>query len=132
PADLPDRARWPKLRAIGMTVNHTQRDGKESAEIRYYILSKYLSGPRFAQAVRDHWSIENRLHWQLDVTFQEDQCRVRQGHADTNFSILRRTAMSLLKNNTTLKVGIKNKPLPSPPARAPVRRFPKVKNHLEL
>lgn len=111
PEDLPDRARWPQLRAIGMAVNHTQRDGKDSTEIRYYILSKYLSGPRFAQAVRDHWSIENRLHWQLDVTFQEDQCRVRKGHADANFSILRRTALSLLKNNTTLKVGIKNKRL---------------------
>jgi predicted transposase YbfD/YdcC len=61
--------------------------------------------------VRGHWSIENRLHWQLDVTFQEDQCRVRKGHADANLSILRRTALSLLKNNTTLKVGIKNRRL---------------------
>ena len=61
--------------------------------------------------MRGHWSIENRLHWQLDVTFQEDQCRIRQGHADANFSILRRTALSLLKNNHTLKVGIKNKRL---------------------
>jgi predicted transposase YbfD/YdcC len=111
PEDLPDCSRWAKLRAIGMAVNHTQRDGKESTEIRYYILSKYLSGRRFAEAVRDHWSIENRLHWQLDVTFQEDQCRLRKGHADTNFSILRRTALSLLKNNTTLKIGIKNKRL---------------------
>jgi len=55
--------------------------------------------------------VENRLHWQLDVTFQEDQCRVRKGHADANLSILRRTALSLLKNNTILKVGIKNKRL---------------------
>lgn len=111
PEDLPDRSRWAKLRAIGMAVNHTQRDGKDSTEIRYYLLSKYLSGRRFAEAVRDHWSIENRLHWQLDVTFQEDQCRLRKGHADTNFSILRRTALSLLKNNSSLKVGIKNKRL---------------------
>ena len=66
---------------------------------------------RFAEAVRGHWSIENRLHWQLDVTFQEDQCRIRQGHADANFSILRRAALSLLKNETTAKVGIKNKRL---------------------
>jgi predicted transposase YbfD/YdcC len=111
PEDLPDRSRWAKLRAIGMAVSHTQRDGKDCTEIRYYLLSKYLSGRRFAAAVRDHWSIENRLHWQLDVTFQEDQCRLRKGHADTNFSILRRTALSLLKNNSTLKVGIKNKRL---------------------
>lgn len=111
PENLPDRSRWPKLRAIGMALSNTQRDGKDGTEIRYYILSKYLSGRRFARAVRDHWSIENRLHWQLDVTFQEDQCRLRKGHADTNFSILRRTALSLLKNNATLKVGIKNKRL---------------------
>jgi hypothetical protein len=57
------------------------------------------------------WLIENRLHWQLDVTFQEDQCRVRKGHAGANLSILRRTALSLLKNNDTLKVGIKNRRL---------------------
>lgn len=111
PDDLPDRSRWAKLRAIGIAISNTQRDGKDCTESRYYILSKYLSGRRFAGAVRDHWSIENRLHWQLDVTFQEDQCRLRKGHADTNFSILRRTALSLLKNNSTLKVGIKNKRL---------------------
>jgi predicted transposase YbfD/YdcC len=111
PEDLPDRSRWANLRAIGMALSNTQRDGKDCTEIRYYILSNYLSGRRFAGAVRDHWSIENRLHWQLDVTFQEDQCRLRKGHADTNFSILRRTALSLLKNNSTLKVGIKNKRL---------------------
>ena len=111
PEELPDRARWPGLKAIGITINDTQRGEKESSEVRLYILSKYVSGQRFAEAVRDHWSIENRLHWQLDVTFQEDQCRLRQGHADANFSILRRTALSLLKNETTLKVGVKNKRL---------------------
>jgi predicted transposase YbfD/YdcC len=111
PEDLPDGSRWAKLKAIGMAVSETQRDGKICNEVRYYILSKYLSGRGFAEAVRDHWGIENRLHWQLDVTFQEDQCRVRKGHADANLSILRRTALSLLKNDSTLKVGIKNKRL---------------------
>ena len=111
PEDLPDGDRWPKLKAIGVAISTTQRDGKECNEVRYYILSKYLSGRRFAEAVREHWGIENRLHWQLDVTFQEDQCRIRKGHADANFSILRRTALSMLKNESTLKVGIKNKRL---------------------
>jgi predicted transposase YbfD/YdcC len=59
--------------------------------------------------VRSHWGIENSLHWQLDVTFREDECRIRKGHADTNFSILRRTALSLLKQEATAKVGIKNR-----------------------
>jgi len=111
PDDLPDRHRWPKLKAIGMAVNETWRDGKLHYEQRYYILSKKLSARRFAAAVRGHWSIENRLHWQLDVTFQEDQCRIRKGHADANFSSLRRMALSLLKNNQTKKVGVKNKRL---------------------
>ena len=111
PENLPDRSRWAHLKAIGIAMSNTQRDGKDCNEVRYYILSKYLSGRRFAEAVRDHWAIENRLHWQLDVTFQEDQCRVRKGHADANLSILRRTALSLLKNESTLKVGIKNKRL---------------------
>jgi predicted transposase YbfD/YdcC len=109
PRDLPDRQRWPQLAAIGMAINESVRDGKECREERYYILSKHLTAQQFAAAVRDHWAIENRLHWQLDVTFQEDQSRLRCGHADANFSILRRTALSLLKNNHTLKVGVKNK-----------------------
>jgi len=111
PENLRKKERWRKLRAIGLAINNTIRDGKECIECRYYILSKFLSGKRFAEAVRGHWSIENRLHWQLDVTFQEDQSRIRKDHADANFSSLRRTALSLLKNNHTKKVGVKNKRL---------------------
>ncbi len=85
--------------------------GKQSDETRYYITSRYMSGKKFATAVRSHWGIENSLHWQLDVTFGEDQCRIRKGHADANFSLLRRTSLSLLKNNKTQKVGVKNKRL---------------------
>jgi predicted transposase YbfD/YdcC len=109
--DLPDHSRWAGLKAIGVVISNTQRGGKDCGQVRYYILSKYVAARRFATAVRGHWGIENRLHWQLDVTFQEDQCRIRQGHADANFSILRRSALSLLKNEPTLKVGIKNKRL---------------------
>lgn len=111
PDDLPDRERWPKLKAIGMAMNVTTRNGSTSCETRYFILNKHLSAVRFGEAVRGHWGIENRLHWQLDVTFQEDQCRIRKGHADENFSALRRTALSLLKNETSEKVGIKTKRL---------------------
>jgi len=111
PDALPDRQRWAGLKAIGMAINITLRGGKECLEARYYILSKYVAASRFAEAVRGHWGIENQLHWQLDVTFQEDLCRLRQGHADANFSILRRLALSMLKNEPSLKVGIKNKRL---------------------
>jgi predicted transposase YbfD/YdcC len=111
PDDLPDCKRWKKLKAIGMTINRSYRNGKETDEVRCYILSKKLSGRQFAAAARDHWGIENRLHWQLDVTFGEDQSRIRKGHADTNFSLVRRAALSLLKNNHGCKAGIKNKRL---------------------
>ena len=111
PKTLPDRERWLRLAAIGMAITYTICKGKETSEVRYYILSKKLSARRFGEAVRGHWSIENRLHWQLDVTFQEDQSRLRKKHADVNFSSLRRMALSLLKNNQTLKIGVKNKRL---------------------
>jgi predicted transposase YbfD/YdcC len=109
--ELPDAQRWTKLKAIGVAISDTLRDGKNQCQVRYYILSKKLSARRFAAAVRGHWGIENSLHWQLDVTFGEDQCRVRQGHADANLSLLRRTALSLLKNNQSRHCGIKNKRL---------------------
>ncbi len=113
PEDLPDRRRWRKLKAIGIAISSTERDGKQCNQVRYYILSKYIAGRRFAGAVRGHWGIENQVHWQLDVTFQEDRSRIRKGHADANFSTLRRTALSLLKNERTAGVGIKNKRLKS-------------------
>ena len=111
PADLPDLARWKNLKRIGIAINETIRDGKTTDDVRYYILSRKMSARSFGAAVRGHWGIENRLHWQLDMTFGEDQCRIRKGNADANFSILRRTALSLLKNEKTAKVGMKNKRL---------------------
>jgi predicted transposase YbfD/YdcC len=111
PADLPDLARWKNLKRIGIAISETIRDGKTTDEVRYYILSRKMSAQSFGAAVRGHWGIENRLHWQLDMTFGEDQCRIRKGNADANFSILRRTALSLLKNEKTAKVGMKNKRL---------------------
>lgn len=111
PDDFPVRRDWPHLKALGMAINVTERDGKETSEVRYYILSKYVAGRRFAEAVRSHWSIENHLHWQLDVTFQEDDLRIRQGHAPANMSILMRTALALLKQEKTLKRGMHTKRL---------------------
>lgn len=111
PDDLPDRSRWKGLKRIGMAISDTIRDGEAVGDVRYYILSRKMRARSFAAAVRGHWGIENQLHWQLDVTFGEDQCRVRKGHADANLSILRRTALGLLKNEETQKVGVKTKRL---------------------
>lgn len=111
PESVKDLERWKSVRAIGLSTNITVRDGKEQTEIRYYILTRYVSGKRFADAVRTHWGIENSLHWQLDVTFREDDCRVRKGHGDANLSVIRRFALSMLKNEKSEKLGIKNKRL---------------------
>lgn len=111
PEDLPDASRWKGLVQIGMAISDTTRGGKACDEVRYYILSKALTARRFGTLVRSHWGIENSLHWQLDVSFNEDQSRVRKDHAAANLAALRRIGLSLLKNETSSKVGIKNKRL---------------------
>lgn len=111
PDNLPDRSRWKNIKAIGLAINNTSRRKGNETAVRFYIISKVLDGEAFAAAVRGHWGIENNCHWQLDVAFSEDQCRIRKGHGDENFSTLRRTAMSLLKKETAAKCGVKNKRL---------------------
>jgi predicted transposase YbfD/YdcC len=111
PADLADRKRWKGLTAIGAAINMSTRDGKQTDAVRSYILSRRLEAKEFAEAVRGHWGIENSLHWQLDVTFGEDACRVRKGLADANLSVVRRAALGLLKNEKSEKIGVKNKRL---------------------
>ncbi len=112
PEGFVEGSKWRGLKAIGLACRiTTHADGTQTHDTRYYIVSRYLTGKKFAEAVRGHWGIENALHWQLDVTFGEDQCSIRKGHADANFSLLRRTALSLLKNNTSRKLGVKNKRL---------------------
>lgn len=111
PEDLPDRARWKGLKRIGIAISDTVRGGKPCADVRYYILSKRLSARSFGAAVRGHWGIENSLHWQLDMSFGEDRSRIRKGHADANFAVVRRMALSLLKNEVSQKVGVKTKRL---------------------
>jgi len=111
PEDLPDARRWRGIKQIGMAVSDTVRGGKACDDVRYYILSRRLSARSFGVAVRSHWGIENSLHWQLDMSFGEDRSRVRKDHADVNMAALRRTALSLLKNESGSKVGIKNRRL---------------------
>lgn len=100
PADFPVKDQWPGVKAVGMAVRVTQtRDGQTRGDVRYFISSRFLSGRRFAEAVRGHWGIENSLHWVLDVSFGEDQSRARQRHIADNLSWLRRFAISLLKQH---------------------------------
>lgn len=100
PGDFPGKDQWPGLKAIGMAVRTTQRpDGTRTGDVRYFISSAFLSGKRFAEAVRGHWAIENSLHWVLDVTFDEDRGRTRKRRIADNLSWLRRFAISLLKRH---------------------------------
>jgi len=99
PSDFAVKKDWPWIKAIGYALRLTQHtDGRETQEVRYYILSRYLSGKRFSQAVRGHWSIES-LHWVLDVNFREDDSRTRERTLGNNLSWLRRFAVTLLKRH---------------------------------
>jgi predicted transposase YbfD/YdcC len=102
-APIPKReevfADWPSVQAIGMVINVRRRGDEVTEEVRYDILSEYLSGEQFATTGRHHGSIENKCHWQLDVLFNEDASRVRERTLANNLSWLRRVAVSLLKHH---------------------------------
>ena len=99
--DRPIRQHWPKLAGVGMVERSREINGRTSTERAFYIGSKGIANAEaFALAARSHWGVENRLHWVLDVTFREDDCRVRKGHAPQNLSALRKFALSLLRQDT--------------------------------
>ena len=85
--------------------------GSLAVEERYYLSSLPADAKLLNQAARAHWAVENSLHWVLDVTFGEDQSRIRKGDAPENFGLLRRLAVCLLKQETTSKRSIKGKRL---------------------
>jgi predicted transposase YbfD/YdcC len=80
-------------------------------EQRYYLVSLDGDVQRFAQSVRSHWEIKNQLHWVLDVAFDEDASRIRKDHAPENLALFRHVALNLLRQDTSIKVGIKAKRL---------------------
>ena len=84
---------------------------KTEREIRYYITSLKPDARRLNKAIRQHWGIENKLHWALDVSFGEDFDRKRQQNSAQNFSLLNRMALNLLRQDKTTKLGIKGKRL---------------------
>jgi predicted transposase YbfD/YdcC len=106
-----ERFEWAGLTSVGMVESTREVNGATSKQTRYFITS--LPGDdaeKFARAVRGHWSVENSLHWVLDVAFDEDHSRVRKNNAPENMAMLRHVALNLLKNDTTTKkVGIKTR-----------------------
>ncbi len=99
PDDLPGRRPWSGLKTIGVAIRISEKDGHETADVRYYISSLRRHGQRFARLVRDHWGIENTLHWSLDMTFREDDSRVRARRLAENLAWLRRLALTLIKQH---------------------------------
>jgi predicted transposase YbfD/YdcC len=99
PKDLPGFGRWKGLLTIGVAMLTCLRNGNETSEIRYYISSLPMGVKRFARAVRAHWGIENTCHWSLDVTYREDESRIREKHLRENFAWLNRFTLSLLKQH---------------------------------
>jgi len=110
---LESTQRWPKLQALIKLTSERRLPGHEhvSTEDRYYIASLSLPAADAITATRAHWQIENSLHWVLDMAFREDESRLRKHNGAENFAILRRMALSTLKKDTTVKLGIKNKRL---------------------
>jgi predicted transposase YbfD/YdcC len=100
---VPDTVRelelWKGLQSIGVVTSVCVRDGKETIETRYYISSLPVRVKQFAHAVRSHWGIENSCHWSLDVSYREDESRIRDKHLRENFAWLNRFTLSLLKQH---------------------------------
>jgi predicted transposase YbfD/YdcC len=100
---------WKGLKAIVVLESHRTVGTETTIEYRFYITSCTQTAAYFLKASRDHWHVENKLHWVLDVAFREDESRIRKGDGAENFSILRRIALNLLKQEKTEKTGIENK-----------------------
>jgi predicted transposase YbfD/YdcC len=103
-----DAQQWADLRGFGM-VEAERTVGDETSIHRRYYLTTLDDVRVFARSARSHWAVENRLHWVLDMAFDEDHSRIRTGNAAENFAIVRQVALNLLKQEKTAKVGIKTK-----------------------
>ena len=102
---------WPGLRSVVKVTGRRETPEGTTVQPRYYISSQDTPAERLPEVVRTHWSIENSLHWSLDVTFGKDHCRIRKDHAPQNMAALQQVSHNLLKNETSLKVGIQGKRL---------------------
>lgn len=102
---------WSGLKSIGMVESQRESDGNISIEQRYYILSIESDVQRFATAVRSHWSIENQLHWILDVGFAEDSAQSCSGYSAENLAVIRHIGINLLSTDNKSKVGVKTRRL---------------------
>jgi len=96
---ISDRKQWQGLTTVGMVRHSRTVNGETTTEARYFIGSRRMGARRYLAALRNHWKIENNLHWQLDVSFGEDANRVENRHGAANLALLRKMALSLLKRH---------------------------------
>ena len=94
---LRQRHKWPGLNGVVIVENSRQIDGAITSETRVYITSLRLPAYLIGPIVRDHWSVENKLHWVMDMIFRDDECRVRTDHAPANFTTLKHMALNLIR-----------------------------------
>lgn len=106
PTLLSQADQWPGLRSLVRVcaITHHVRDGKTTEQVRFYLSSVQDKAERLGELVRQHWGIENSLHWVMDVTFNEDASRVRKGYADENLATVRRWALNLCRLDPTPKL----------------------------
>jgi predicted transposase YbfD/YdcC len=100
---------WQKLRSLAIVKATRVIEAEASSQIRFFISSVKSGATRMMQLIRNHWEVENKLHWSLDVSFNEDNSRVRTGHAPENLALIRKMALNLLRQDKTKKCGAKTK-----------------------
>jgi predicted transposase YbfD/YdcC len=96
---LQERHNWPGLKGVVMVDSLRESDGKTQRETRFYITSLTLLAAALGPMVRDHWAVENGLHWVMDMMFRDDECRIRTEHAPANFTTLRHMAQNLYRKS---------------------------------
>jgi predicted transposase YbfD/YdcC len=98
---LQERHAWPGLKSVVMVESTRELSGKTERETRFYITSLVLLATQIGPLVRDHWAVENSLHWILDMVFRDDECRLRTDHAPANFTTLKHIALNLIRRAKT-------------------------------
>ena len=112
-ASLPELAQWPGLQSVIVvkTMRMAHQQAPVTSDYRVYISSLVRSATAFASMIRQHWDIENKLHWSLDVTFNEDRSRIRKEHAAENMAAVRHVALNLLRQEHSHQISLRQKRL---------------------
>jgi len=112
-AALPALDKWPGLQAVLAveTIRTAHKQAPVTSAYRFYLASLVRSATAFVTMIRQHWDIENKLHWSLDVTFNEDRCRIRKDHAAENIVALRHIALNLLRQESSYRLSLRQKRL---------------------